>query len=159
MGVNRVALALVLGVLAATGARAEGPALPRFASLRFETVHVRAGPGQEYPIRWTFHRRGLPIQILREYEHWRYVRDHEGGEGWVHANGLTPRRTVVVLGTVRMLREEASESSKPVARLEPGVVARLERCERSWCRLSVHGYGGWLRQLDIWGVRPGERLE
>lgn len=140
-------------------AQAEGPVLPRYASLRHETVHVRAGPGQDYPIRWTYQRQGLPVQILREYENWRLVRDFEGAEGWVHAAGLTRRRTAVVMGTVRMLRADPAEAAKPVARLEPGVVARLEKCDRAWCRLAVEGHRGWLKQQDIWGVKPGERLE
>jgi SH3-like domain-containing protein len=150
-------LALALGAAAAV-AHAEG-ALPRFASLRHDTVHVRAGPGQEYPIRWTYQRQGLPVQILRQYEHWRFVRDFQGDEGWVHASGLRNRRTVVVTGAVRVLRAGPAEGARAVARLEPGVVATLEKCERAWCRVAVQGHAGWVRQSEVWGVRPGERLE
>lgn len=132
---------------------------PRFVSLRHDSVNVRAGPGQDYPIRWTYQRQGLPVQILREYETWRFVRDFEGGEGWVHASGLRRQRTVLVTGGVRLLRSEPREGARPVARLEQGVVARLEKCERAWCRLSVKGFSGWVRQQEVWGVRPGERLE
>jgi SH3-like domain-containing protein len=133
--------------------------LPRFASLRHDTVHVRAGPSQDYPIRFTYQRQGLPVQILREYEHWRFVRDADGEEGWVHASGLRRQRTVLVTGSTRVLRAEPAEHGKPVARLENGVVAKLEKCERVWCRLSVKGYSGWVKQQEVWGIRPGERLE
>lgn len=155
---------LLLGLIAmaphALAPRAEAEAaLPRFASLRHDTVHVRAGPGQDYPIRWTYQRQGLPVQILREYENWRFVRDFEGAEGWVHASGLRRQRTVLVTGGVRVLRAEPRDGAKPVARLEQGVVARLEKCERVWCRLSVKDFSGWVRQQEVWGVRPGERLE
>ncbi|MGH7002970.1 MAG: SH3 domain-containing protein [Alphaproteobacteria bacterium] len=152
-------LAALLGVLLSCVARAEGPVLPRFASLRHDSVHVRAGPGQDYPIRWTYQRKGMPVQIVREYDNWRFVRDFEGSEGWVHAGGLTRRRTVLVMGSIRVLRAEPQDGAKPVARLEPGVVARLENCERIWCRLTVQGHAGWLKQQEVWGVRPGERLE
>jgi len=151
-------MALAAAAAAAAPAAAEGT-LPRFASLRHDTVHVRAGPGQEYPIRWTYQRQGLPVVILRDYENWRFVRDPEGDEGWVHASGLTRRRTVLVTGAVRVLRAEPGEGARAVARLEPGVVARLEKCDRVWCRVSVQGHAGWIRQQEIWGVRPGERLE
>jgi SH3-like domain-containing protein len=161
MGVKRAAAALVVaGAVLAGGAlaRAEGT-LPRFASLRHDTVHVRAGPSQDFPIRWTYQRQGLPVQILREYEHWRFVRDSDGEEGWVHASGLRRQRTVLVTGATRVLRAEPADHAKPLARLETGVVAKLEKCERVWCRLSVKGFTGWVKQQEVWGVRPGERLE
>jgi SH3-like domain-containing protein len=168
MGANRAALALLPLVLAAAIAVAVGggaaplraeTAPPRFASLRHDSVNVRAGPSQDYPIRWTYQRQGLPVQILREYENWRFVRDFDGGEGWVHASGLRGQRTVLVTGGTRVLRAEPAEGAKPVARLEAGVVAKLEKCERVWCRVSVQSYTGWMRQNEVWGVRPGERLE
>lgn len=134
-------------------------ALPRFVSIRHDQLHLRAGPGTEYPIRWTYQRRGLPLQILREYENWRYVRDHDGGEGWVSASGLVRRRTVIVTGGTRVMRTEPSDGARPIARIEAGVVARLERCEGAWCRVTSKGYSGWLRQHEMWGVRAGERLE
>lgn len=161
MGVKRAALALLLTVVGFAGgasARAEGT-LPRFASLRHDTVHARAGPSQDYPIRFTYQRQGLPVQVLREYEHWRYVRDFAGGEGWVHASGLRRQRTVLVTGATRVLRAGPADGAKAVARLEAGVVARLDKCERVWCRLSVKGYAGWVKQQEVWGTRPGERLE
>ena len=166
MGASRVAARFVVAVLglalmagaAASRAHAE-TALPRFASLRHDTVHVRAGPSQDHPIRWTYQRQGLPVQILREYEHWRFVRDFEGSEGWVHASGLRRQRTVLVTGATRVLRAEPQEGAKPVARLEAGVVAKLEKCERVWCRLSVKGFTGWVKQQEVWGIRPGERLD
>src|ERR1051325_6898318 len=119
MGVNPRARGLALIVLglawpagaAAPSARAEAPQ-PRFASLRHDSVHVRAGPSQDYPIRWTYQRQGLPVQILREYENWRYVRDADGEEGWVHASGLRRQRTVVVTGATRVLRADPSEGAR-----------------------------------------------
>src|SRR5687768_122330 len=136
--------ALALGALcSAAGARADSSGAPRFVSLRHETVHVRAGPGQDYPIRWTFKRQGLPVQVLRDYEHWRYIRDSAGDEGWVHQAGLASRRTALVTGAVRAIRSKPNDAAEPVARLEPGVVARLERCDQGWCRISVQSFTGW----------------
>ena len=65
----------------------------------------------------------------------------------------------VVAPDIRTPRADPVEHGKPVARLETGVVARLEKCERVWCRLSVKGYTGWVKQQEVWGIRPGERLE
>lgn len=165
----RVRLAAALALLAAGAAlpalvpaapaRAEAAKPPRFASLRGETVHVRVGPGQEFPIKWTYKRPGLPVQILVEAENWRFIKDSEGDEGWVHHGGLTGRRTAVVTGAVRVLRRAPAEGAEPVARLEPGVIARLEKCDRAWCRVTAGGHRGWLKHGEFWGILPGERIE
>jgi SH3-like domain-containing protein len=169
MRLFRTHFALVLFTVAlSAGALAWGPVspraaaagnLPRFVSLRFDKVNMRAGPGTEYPIKWTYLRQGLPLQVLREYENWRYVRDFEGTEGWIHAGGLVRRRTVIVTGAIRLLHADPSTGGRPVARLKPGVIGRLETCEGAWCRVAVKDYSGWLRQSEVWGVRLGERLE
>ena len=58
-----------------------GPALasklkvPRFVSLRFGTVYLRTGPGRKYPIDWVYKRRGLPVEVIRDFDTWRRVRD------------------------------------------------------------------------------------
>lgn len=158
-----LAAALMLALTASLAAPAghateQKPTVPRFASLRHNKVHMRAGPGTRFPIRWVYRRRGLPIEILRDYGIWRYLRDPWGTKGWVHVRNLTSKRTVLVTGRVRALRAEPSEKAPPVARVEPTVIGRLERCERDWCRLSVGQYTGWLRRRDLWGVYRDETV-
>lgn len=154
---------LVLAALATLPAAlpvlAQSAPLPRYASLRFETVHVRAAPTEDAPIRWSYKRQGLPVMILREHENWRYIRDWEGGEGWVFRGGLSPRRHVQVVGAMRSLRDSPVENADPVAKLEPGVIGRLEKCDSTWCRISVKTHRGWIRHAEVFGVKPGERVE
>ena len=72
-----------------------GLPLPRFASLKAEKVYLRTGPGQRYPVDWIFLRRGLPVEIVSEFEHWRRIRDWRGTESWIHRAMLSGRRTVI----------------------------------------------------------------
>ncbi|QDH13951.1 hypothetical protein E3E12_06885 [Formicincola oecophyllae] len=76
-----------------------GRPLPRFASLRADRVFLRRGPGERYPVDWVFHRRGLPVEIEREFGVWRLVEDPEGTKGWVHQVTLRGVRTAIVTGT------------------------------------------------------------
>lgn len=133
-----------------------GLPLPRFASLRASEVNLRRGPGERYPIDWVYRRRGLPIEIIDEFESWRRIRDHDGTVGWVHRSMLRGQRTVLVLGSMRSLRRDPDTQAPAVARLEPGVVARLETCRQVWCRVETGGFGGWLRRQDIYGLYPDE---
>ena len=72
---------------------ASGLPLPRFVSLKSDEVNLRTGPGKRYPIDWIYRRRGLPVEIIDEFDDWRRVRDHDGTVGWVHRFMLVSQRT------------------------------------------------------------------
>lgn len=133
--------------------------VPRFASLAADEVNVRTGPNLRYPIKWILTKEGLPVEIVREFDTWREIRDIEGGTGWVHKSLLSGKRTVVVQGHMRTIYKKASVDSRPVAKLEPGVVADIDLCEETWCRLKAAGYKGWLRREHVWGVYPDEEID
>ena len=122
-------LALVLmSVRPVTAAETSLP-IPRFVSLHSSKVNVRTGPGVRYPVEWVLLRRGIPVEVLAEFENWRKIRDWQGTEGWVHQSMLSGTRNVVVMNATRALRRRAGEGTGVVARLEPGVIARLPRAE------------------------------
>ena len=131
-----------------------GLPLPRYVSLRAGEVNLRTGPGTRYPIDWIYQRRGLPLQIIDEFEAWRRVRDHQGTVGWIHRSMLIGRRTVMVLGEPRLLHREPNSQSPGLAFLEPGVIARLEGCLVTWCQIEAKGFEGWLRREDFYGSGP-----
>ena len=133
-----------------------GLPLPRFVSLAESEVNARTGPGREYPIRWIYARRDLPVKIVEEYDVWRKFQDYEGGEGWVHSQLLTSRRNIVVLGTIRDLRRTASDDSRVLLRAEPGVVGHLLSCTSQWCFVEIADSRGWVHRDAIWGVLDDE---
>lgn len=141
-----------------------GLPLPRFAALRSDEVNMRSGPGTRFPIEWTYQRRELPVEIVREFELWRRIRDPEGTEGWVHQSTLMGRRSFVVRGAPGsevMLRRRAEDQATPVARLRPGVVGRLRACEPAspWCEAQIGDHRGFIKRADIWGVGPTEEVK
>src|SRR5579872_5423187 len=136
-----------------------GLPVPRFVTLRSDKVNVRSGPGARYPVEWVYEKRGLPVEVVAEYELWRKVRDLQGTEGWVHQNLLSSRRAVIVVGHVRALKREARDDAGAVAQLEPEVVGQLLECNPGWCRIDVEGYRGWLKRDEFWGVLPNEKVE
>jgi SH3-like domain-containing protein len=155
-----LALALLLepvGALAQAG-RSTGLPVPRFVSLNSDEVNVRFGPGREYPVKWMFQKRELPVIIVDEFDTWRRIRDHEGEEGWIHSSLLSSRRTIMVLDEVRPLRRTPDENSRVVLRAEPNVLGRLFDCDGEWCRVEIAGQRGWLKRSEFFGTLPGEPL-
>jgi len=156
-----VGLLLALGVTgAARAAEKTAEPVPRFVTLRANVVNLRTGPGSRYPIEWVYHRRGLPLEIVAEFDQWRQVRDWQGTEGWVQQRMVTGARNVVIQGAQRMLRTSDDAAAAPVAKLDPGVIAHLLECRDAWCRIEVRtgasDVTGWLARGDIWGVLPDE---
>jgi SH3-like domain-containing protein len=137
-----------------------GMPLPRWASLRSDEVNLRAGPGTRYPVDWVYRRHDLPVEIEREFEVWRLIRDQDGVRGWVHAATLTGRRSFVVEGADRLLRGSPSDDAQPVALLKPGVVGRIRACEleKHWCEMQVGDFRGWLKRDEVWGIYPNEAV-
>lgn len=140
----------------------------RYVSLKADKVYLRKGPGTDYPIAWVFQRAGLPVEILREFEVWRQVRDAAGTVGWVHGSLLSGRRTALVLpwevkegrnqAAQATLRDDDRESARPVAQLEAGVLVSIVGCENGWCRVTIGGHRGYIEQSKLWGTYPNERI-
>jgi SH3-like domain-containing protein len=156
---SRLAALILVSVFAAAAAAQDVASVPRFASLRSDEVNLRAGPGKQYPVDWVFTRRALPVEITADYGHWRKIRDIDGSEGWAHQSLLSARRWVMITGEIRTLLRAPEAGAAPVARAEPGVLARLLACRGVWCRVEVERHRGWLRRGDMWGVYPDEVIE
>ncbi len=153
--------ALAAGREAREGSETRLP-LPRFVSLKAERVNVRRGPSSEHQISWVFTKKGLPVEIVAEFEQWRRIRDSEGAEGWVFHSMLTGKRTAMVAPWKKNrsipLHAAAEHDAATVALARPGVIADINSCNGSWCELTAGGYKGFVEQLMLWGVYPGEQI-
>jgi SH3-like domain-containing protein len=141
----------------ATG-RSTGLPVPRFVSLGADQVNLRYGPGREYPVSWVLARRGLPVEIIAEFDAWRKVRLHDSDEGWIHSSLLSSRRTIVIKDAIADVRRTPSDDGRVVLRAEPGVIGELLDCEENWCRVDIQGRRGWLGRQAFWGALPGVSL-
>lgn len=132
--------------------------VPRFVSIKSSEVNMRVGPGTRYSINWVYKRENYPVEIIEEFDQWRKIRDKDGTTGWVHKQMLQGRRYGIVQGAVRVLRQDPEEKTRPVLRMEPGVIVRLIECEKDWCRLQVDGRKGWLEKKSFWGAYAKEEF-
>ncbi|RCL00269.1 MAG: hypothetical protein JSC188_000990 [Candidatus Tokpelaia sp. JSC188] len=143
-----------------------GLPLPRFVSLKSNETNVRVGPDQnKYAVAWTYRRQGLPVEIIQEYDNWRRICDSDGEQGWVNQALLSGKRTAIIVPwqkdkePLQGIHKYPDINSILTARAEPNVIGNIQRCNGEWCELEIGKNHGWLKQSQLWGVYPGEKIE
>ncbi len=173
MGLGFVATPAVAAEDGLKRGRETGLLLPRFVSLKAKSVNLRVGPGRKYQISWHYQKRGLPVEIIQEFDQWRRIRDSEGSTGWVLHSLLSSKRTAVVAPWEKVKIEfgkpakvaffdgknSAQKSSATVARLQAGLIVKVNECGKSWCSVEAQKTQFWLKQESLWGVYPGEAID
>ena len=131
-----------------------------FSSFRASETNVRSGPGQNYPIKYTYKVRGIPVRVISEYDNWNEIEDYEGQTGWVMQSLLTKKRMLMIYSkkpTVEMRRKNNLEAHL-IFRLENFVIGEYLKCDEQWCAIKINGKKGWVEKSDVFGVdsaRPG----
>lgn len=134
-----------------------GLPVPRFVALKKDKVRARFGPSFDYPVAFTYHRKGLPLKVIAETRDdvWRRVEDRDGRRMWIHRSMLMGNDSAVVAREDAVLRAKPSEGAPGRARLAPGLVTEIDECEAGWCRLRAGDFRGWLPEDALWGVSRG----
>ncbi len=158
-----LATAFLAASATTTGLRAQARVLPlpRFVSLKASSANLRIGPGTGYDIEWVMKRPGIPLEIYQQYGNWRRVRDWEGTTGWIYGSLLSGHQTAIVAPWLKdnvELRAKPAGDDRAIAWVEPHVQAKLTRCDGQWCLVTLGMMTGFIRQVDLWGVYPGEVL-
>ena len=130
-----------------------------FASLRAEETNVRSGPGQNYPIKFTFKLRGIPVRVISEYDNWNEIEDFNGQSGWVTQSLLTKKRMLMVRTTKSFvnMHSKNNEKSRIIFRLENNVIGDYLKCVEGWCGMKVNGKKGWVKDVDLFGGNEIEK--
>ena len=143
-----------------TIANAQDRKPPYWAALNKGDILMRTGPGRQFPTRWRYQRRGLPVRVIAVFETWRQVQDPDGAKGWMLSSQLTAERTAMIRpGAPRPLRAEPADDAPVRYLAQPGVVGALSACAAGWCRFEAGGRGGHIPAGDLWGVEPSETLD
>ncbi|MCK5285282.1 MAG: SH3 domain-containing protein [Alphaproteobacteria bacterium] len=134
--------------------------LPRFLSINVDKVYVRTGPGKGFPVKWVFKKKGIPVEVILEYDVWRKIKDHDGDIGWIHKALLSGKRMGIIHSDslVSMYRKPKSDS-RIIAYAEPESLGRVESCKELWCKFISSGYKGWVKKNLIWGVYEDELFD
>ncbi len=125
-----------------------------FASLRSNETNVRAGPGQNYPVKFTFKMKEIPVRVISEYDNWYEIEDYEKDSGWVSQSLITKKRTLMVRTNKEFvnMHSKNSEKSRIIYRLENNVVGDYLKCMEGWCGVKINNKKGWVQKSSLFGV-------
>ena len=68
-----------------------------FLSLKKNKVYVRYGPGKNYPIKYIYKKKFLPIKVIDKKDNFRRIIDHKKNSGWIHRIMLRKLNSLIVL--------------------------------------------------------------
>jgi len=66
-----------------------------FLSLKNNEVNLRQGPSFEYPIKFVYKKKFLPIEVLDKSETWIKIRDFENNSGWIHTSQVSKKKSAI----------------------------------------------------------------
>ena len=122
-----------------------------FLSLKNNEVNLRQGPSFEYPIKFIYKKKFLPVEVLDKSETWRKIRDFENNSGWIHISQLSKKKSAINIKNNSVLYKKPTIYSKPIVKLENGRLVLIKKCKVKWCKISSGGYKGWIVKNALWG--------
>ena len=121
-----------------------------FLMLKNSKVNVRMGPGMDYPIKFIYKKKYLPVKIIDKKDNFRKIIDHKKNSGWIHWTQLKKINSLLVLSD-RILFKKPTYNSKPLANIKSGRLFVIEKCKKNWCEVSSQSYSGWITTENVWG--------
>ncbi len=122
-----------------------------FLMLKNNKVNVRYGPSFDYPIKFIYKKKFLPIKIVDKKENFRKIIDHKKNSGWIHISQLKKSSSLIVLED-KIIFKKNTKLSKPLAKLEKGRLVNIKKCQIKWCKIKSEKYTGWIKTENVWGL-------
>ncbi len=121
-----------------------------FLMLKNNKVNVRYGPGFDYPIKFIYKKKYLPIKIIDKKENFRRIIDIKNNSGWIHTSQLRKNKSFILLEN-QMLFTKPTKYSKPILKISKGRLLLAKKCKKKWCKVETEDYLGWILTGNLWG--------
>ena len=109
------------------------------------------GPSKDYPIKFTYKKKYLPLQILDKFENWKKIKDFENNSGWIHTSLLSKKKSAINIKNNSILYKKPTIFSEPIAKLEAGRLMIIKKCKKNWCKVNSSSFEGWVLKNSLWG--------
>ena len=119
--------------------------------LKNNEVNVRYGPGFDYPIKYVYKKKNLPIKVIDKKENFRRIIDFKKNSGWIHVSLLKKGKSLILLKD-QILFSKPTRYSKPIIKIAKGRLLLVKKCKKKWCKVKTEDYLGWVITNNIWGT-------
>ncbi len=121
-----------------------------FLMLKNNKVNVRYGPGFDYPIKYRYNKKFLPIKVIDKKENFRRIIDLKNNSGWIHTSQLRKGKSFILLED-QLLFSKSTIYSKPILKILKGRLLLIKKCKIEWCKVKTEKYIGWVQKKNVWG--------
>ena len=121
-----------------------------YLMLKNNKVNVRYGPGFDYPIKFVYIKKNLPVKVIDKKENFRRIIDFKNNSGWIHRSQLKKSKAFILLED-QILFTKPTKYSKPILKISKGRLLLVKKCKAKWCKIKTGKYIGWLKANNVWG--------
>ena len=118
--------------------------------LKNNKVNVRYGPGFDYPVKYVYKKKNLPVKVIDKKENFRKIVDFKKNSGWIHSSQLKKGKSFILLKE-EILYSKPTKYSNPLVKISKGKLLQSKKCEKKWCKIKTDNYSGWIETNYIWG--------
>ena len=122
-----------------------------YSTLKYDKVNVRYGPGFDYPIKYVYKKKNLPLKIIDKKDNFRKIIDFKKNSGWIHTSQLKKGKSFILLKN-QILFSKPTKYSKPMLKISKGRLLLVKKCKKNWCKVKTENYLGWIITNNIWGT-------
>jgi len=123
-----------------------------FLILKNKEVNVRHGPSFDFPIKFIYKKKNLPVMIIDKNENFRRIIDLKKNSGWIHSSQLSKKKSIILLDE-KILFKKPTKYSKPIAKILSGRLLLIKKCKDNWCKVTTNNFTGWLKINNVWGIK------
>ena len=122
-----------------------------YLTLKYNKVNVRYGPGRDYPIKYIYNKKNLPLKVIDKKENFKKIIDFKKNSGWIHTSQLKKSKSFILLKD-QILFSKPTKPSKPLFKISKGRLLMVKKCKKNWCRVKTENFLGWVKTNEIWGL-------
>jgi len=122
-----------------------------FLMLKYKEANVRYGPGFDYPIKFIYKKKYLPIKVIDKKDEFRRIIDIKNNSGWIHRTQLKKNKSFILLED-QLLFSKPTKYSKPILKISKGRLLLAKKCKKKWCKVKTEEYEGWISTSNLWGI-------